>query len=162
MAHRCFSGGVNQVVIHGQSYSGDYANTTWPGHVPFRYYASDLWNTKRPDWDHGLGQALEYLGRIQHVQRQGLARVDVAVYHKKSITDPDFNTIYQAEDLISNGTHDQERTPLLRLVPADAPPRLVVQLSDGRKPRARTGRRRKRDSRPQWPELRCPRPPLVV
>lgn len=104
MANRGFSGGINQFVIHGQSYSGDYAQTTWPGHVAFRYWASDLYSSKRPDWEHGLGQALDYMGRVQTVQRQGFARTDVAIYEKLSITDPNFATVYPWYDLVDGGT----------------------------------------------------------
>ncbi|KAM0325882.1 hypothetical protein ACHAQA_007185 [Verticillium albo-atrum] len=103
MANRGFSGGLNQFVIHGQSYSGAYPETTWPGHAPFRYAVSDLFNSKRPDWENGLGHALDYMGRLQHVQRLGLARVDVAIYLKQSVTDPEVNTIYQSDDLRKGG-----------------------------------------------------------
>jgi hypothetical protein len=102
MANRGFAGGLNQFIIHGQSYSGNYTNTTWPGHVPFLYYASDLYNNKRPDWDHGMKDAMEYLGRVQYVQRQGVARTDVAIYNK-NVTDPNFNDVYVSDDLMRGG-----------------------------------------------------------
>ncbi|KAJ4245748.1 hypothetical protein NW762_013872 [Fusarium torreyae] len=103
MANRGFAGGLNQFVIHGQSYTGDYPSTTWPGNVPFRYLVSDPYSNKRPDWDHGLNEAIGYIGRVQHVQRQGLPRVDIAVLQKKSVTDPNFATFYEGKDLVAAG-----------------------------------------------------------
>ncbi|KAM0540478.1 hypothetical protein ACHAPJ_013597, partial [Fusarium lateritium] len=103
MANRGFAGGLNQFVIHGQSYTGNYPSTTWPGNVPFLYGVSDPYSNKRPDWDHGLNEAIGYMGRVQHVQRQGLPRVDIAVLQKKSVTDPNFATFYEGKDLVAAG-----------------------------------------------------------
>lgn len=80
--NRAVSGGVNQFVIHSLSYSGDYPQTTWPGYTAFRYAVSDMFSPKRPDWDHGLGAALDYMARIQHVQQTGVPRTDVAFFSK--------------------------------------------------------------------------------
>ncbi|KAF6831551.1 secreted protein [Colletotrichum musicola] len=101
--NRAVAGGVNQFVIHGLSYSGAYPQTTWPGHTAFRYAVSDMFSPKRPDWNHGLGPALDYMARIQYVQQTGVPRTDVAFFNKQSVTDPNAGTIYQSRDLISEG-----------------------------------------------------------
>lgn len=103
MANRGFAGGLNQYVVHGQPYSGNYPATTWPGHVPFLYHASDMYTQRRPDWEHGLKPAMEYIGRVQHIQRQGELRIDAAIY-VKNVTDPFFATVYEADDLARAGT----------------------------------------------------------
>ncbi|KAF4838526.1 hypothetical protein CGCTS75_v000303 [Colletotrichum tropicale] len=101
--NRAVAGGVNQFVIHGQSYSGNYPQTTWPGYTAFRYYVSDLYSPKRPDWDHGLQAGLEHMGRVQHIQQTGIPRTDIAFYNKQTATDPNMGTIYKSDDLILKG-----------------------------------------------------------
>ena len=100
---RAISGGVNQAIVHGQQYSGNYSGTTWPGYVSFGYHVSDQYSNKRPDWDHGLAQAFEFIGRVQYVHRQGVVRTDVAMYNKQSATDPIVHTLYQEDDLLNGG-----------------------------------------------------------
>ncbi|KAI8311732.1 hypothetical protein K4K61_011652 [Colletotrichum sp. SAR11_59] len=101
--NRAVAGGVNQFVIHGQSYSGNYPQTTWPGYTAFRYYVSDLYSPKRPDWDHGLQAGLDHMGRVQHIQQTGVPRTDVAFYNKQTATDPNMGTLYTSDDLIFKG-----------------------------------------------------------
>lgn len=103
--NRALAGGVNQFVIHGQAFSGDYYETTWPGHTPFQYMFSELWSPKQPVWENGLADVLGYVGRTQFVLHQGAPRVDVAVYNKQSATDPNFNNIYSSDDLQDGGEH---------------------------------------------------------
>lgn len=100
---RAIIGGVNQFVLHGQSYTGDYYGTTWPGYTAFSYSVSELYSNKQPSWDHGLSEVLNYLARIQFVQRQGIPRTDVAIYNKVSATDSSFPSIYQSDDLLKDG-----------------------------------------------------------
>ncbi|GKZ35542.1 hypothetical protein AbraIFM66950_006205 [Aspergillus brasiliensis] len=50
---RAVTGGVNQIILHGQSYTGDYYETTWPGYTAFSYTTSELYSNKQPSWDHG-------------------------------------------------------------------------------------------------------------
>ncbi|KXH44423.1 hypothetical protein CNYM01_07284 [Colletotrichum nymphaeae SA-01] len=102
-ANRAVAGGVNQFVIHGQSYTGNYPQTTWPGYTAFIFYVSDLYSPKRPDWNHGLQAALDYMSRLQHIQQQGVPRTDIAFYNKQSATDPNFGTVYEPTDLIDEG-----------------------------------------------------------
>ncbi|KAF4443320.1 hypothetical protein FALBO_17268 [Fusarium albosuccineum] len=99
--NRAFLGGVNQNVLHGQVYSGEYYNTTWPGHVPFRYIFSGPWSPHLPVWSHGLQDSLSYMGRMQHVLQTSIAKADVAIYNKESATT--IRTIYGAQDLLSEG-----------------------------------------------------------
>ncbi|KAL3468836.1 hypothetical protein BJX99DRAFT_268992 [Aspergillus californicus] len=97
------AGGVNQFVLHGQSYTGNYYETTWPGYTAFSYSFSELYSDKQPSWDHGMPEVLEYIARVQYIQRQGIPRTDVAIYSKTSATDPSFGTIYQSDDLLNGG-----------------------------------------------------------
>lgn len=101
--NRAASGGVNRVVIHGQSYTGNYTATTWPGYVAFGYAVSEPNSDKQPDWDHGLSQVLDYIGRIHYIQRQGLAKIDLAFYNRQSATDPIVHTLYTSNDLLDAG-----------------------------------------------------------
>lgn len=101
-ANRGFAGGVNQYVIHGQSYTGNYHATTWPGYTAFGYLFSELYSAKQPSWEHGLADVLDYLGRTQLVQQSGVPRVDVAVYGKQSVSSP-LTVVYEAADLQKNG-----------------------------------------------------------
>lgn len=101
--NRATSGGVNQYIIHGQDYSGNYANTTWPGYVAFGYEVSEQYSDKQPDWLHGLEGVLRYMGRTMWVQQQGVPRIDVAFYNRQSATDPIVHTLYTSNDLQDKG-----------------------------------------------------------
>jgi len=101
--NRAVAGGVNQFVIHGQSYTGNYFGTTWPGYTAFLYLFSELYTDKQPSWHHGLENVLNYISRLQYVQRQGKPRVDVAVLNKQSANDRAFPSIYTRNDLQSEG-----------------------------------------------------------
>lgn len=100
---RAVSGGVNQVVLHGQTYTGDYLATTWPGNTPFWYLFADLFSEKLPFWDHGLSEALNYMGRVQYIQQKGQPKIDVVVYNKDSATDGYWSTVYNETDLAKQG-----------------------------------------------------------
>lgn len=101
--HRAVSGGVNRIVIHGQSYTGNYTATTWPGYTAFNYGVSDSYMNKQPTWDHGLGSALEHIARTQYIQQSGSGKFDLAIYNRQSATDPVVHTLYTADDLSSSG-----------------------------------------------------------
>lgn len=100
---RAFAAGVNQVVIHGQQYTGDYYGTTWPGYVSFLYLFSEMWSNKQPSWDHGFGDALNHVARMQYILQQGTPKTDVAMYNKQSATNPNLLTLYTETDLIDEG-----------------------------------------------------------
>ncbi|KAL2859460.1 hypothetical protein BJX68DRAFT_261898 [Aspergillus pseudodeflectus] len=99
--NRAFIGGVNQMVLHGQAYSGTYPNTTWPGHTPFNYMFSDLFSPRLPAWDHGLRKTMDYIARGQSILQNSVPKADVVLYHKESATTID--NIYQGEDLLKEG-----------------------------------------------------------
>ncbi|OOQ84565.1 hypothetical protein PEBR_30043 [Penicillium brasilianum] len=100
---RAVVGGVNQLVLHGQSYTGDYPETTWPGYTAFSYSTTELYSNKQPSWDHGFSDVLNFLAKVQWTQRQGTPRVDVAIYNKVSATNSAFPSIYQSDDLVNEG-----------------------------------------------------------
>lgn len=99
--NRAFLGGVNQMVLHGQSYSGTYYETTWPGHVPFGYLFSEPFSPHLPSWVHGLKEIMDYIARNQHILQGGVPKADVVIYNKESATT--IRNIYQANDLLSGG-----------------------------------------------------------
>lgn len=96
-------GGVNQAVLHGQTYSGEYYATTWPGYNSFSWLISENYNNKHPYWDNGFAEVLEYMGRVQHVQQTGVPKVDVVFYNKASATAPYWDVQYQLDDLSNAG-----------------------------------------------------------
>ncbi|KAJ5726772.1 uncharacterized protein N7483_008129 [Penicillium malachiteum] len=98
-----FSGGVNQIVLHGQTYTGDYFQTTWPGYLAFFLLFADSYMDKQPSWLWGLPDAIGYINRNQFVLHQGEPRIDVAFYNKVSYTDTQLATLYQEGDLIEAG-----------------------------------------------------------
>jgi hypothetical protein len=101
--NRAVAGGVNQFVIHGQPYSGSYFGTTWPGYTPFLYLFSELYTNKQPSWHNGFEDVMNYIARLQFIQRQGRPSVDVAVLNKQSANDGAFPSIYPHNDLHSEG-----------------------------------------------------------
>ncbi|KAI9730419.1 MAG: hypothetical protein M1834_005929 [Cirrosporium novae-zelandiae] len=74
-----FAAGVNMMVVHGSPYSGDYAETTWPGYTPFYYTTTDMWNRKQPAWKH-FKDIMDFTARNQLVLQTGTARTDLAFY----------------------------------------------------------------------------------
>ncbi|ETS73836.1 hypothetical protein PFICI_14782 [Pestalotiopsis fici W106-1] len=100
-ANRGFAAGVNQYVIHGQAFSGNYYQTTWPGHVAFDYHFSEPWSPREPVWEHGFEETLNYMARVQHVQQSGVPKIDVAIYNKESATS--LQTVYELPELIERG-----------------------------------------------------------
>lgn len=101
--NRAVVGGVNQVVIHGQVFSGNYYNTTWPGYTPFSYLFSELFSNKQPSWNHGLAGAMAYMARVQFVQQQGIPRTDIAIYNKVSTRVSGVAMPYQLDRLVKDG-----------------------------------------------------------
>ncbi|KAF9891846.1 hypothetical protein FE257_003331 [Aspergillus nanangensis] len=100
---RAVAGGVNQVVLHGQTYTGNYYDTTWPGNTPFWYLFSELYSEKQPSWSHGFSEAIDYIGRLQYTQQKGQPKIDVVIYNKESATNPNFATVYNDNSLINQG-----------------------------------------------------------
>ena len=104
--NRALAGGVNRFVLHGQSYTGNYTATTWPGYTAFGYLVSELYSDKQPSWDHGLGDVLNYIARMSWTQRQGVGKLDLAFFNRQSATDPTVHTLYTNDDLTSDGEFD--------------------------------------------------------
>lgn len=105
--HRAFVGGVNRAVIHGQAYSADYFETTWPGHTPFGYLFADSWSERMPTWSLTFPQVIDYISRLQFLLQQGTAKADVAVYNKESASR--MQRGYQASDLVDDGNVEDRR-----------------------------------------------------
>ncbi|KAK2762365.1 secreted protein [Colletotrichum kahawae] len=75
-----FAAGVNNVVLHGYAYSGQYPGTTWPGYTPFQYEYSDMWGPRQPAWGH-FNDLMTYSARNSMIMRQGVPKVDLAFYY---------------------------------------------------------------------------------
>ncbi|KAL4798786.1 hypothetical protein BDV19DRAFT_402137 [Aspergillus venezuelensis] len=101
--HRAVIGGTNQIILHGQTFSGNWYGTTWPGYTPFQYLFSELYSPKQPAWEHGFREVMGYIGRLQWVHRRGVPRTDVAVYMRTSRTDTNFPFVYGNLDLEEAG-----------------------------------------------------------
>jgi hypothetical protein len=92
-----FTGGVNQVVIHGFPYADDRvsAQAGWPGWapmVPFYWLGTgfaDAWGPRMPTWA-AVRPIMDYLARTQAVLRAGHPRIDLAVYRLAYGTDGSF------------------------------------------------------------------------
>ncbi|KAI0410903.1 hypothetical protein F5X98DRAFT_368489 [Xylaria grammica] len=77
-ANRGFAAGVNQYILHLQSFSGNYYQMTW--HKP--------WSPRQPVWDHGLKELVDYISRIRHIQQKSAWTL---------------RTVYESSDLVSAG-----------------------------------------------------------
>ncbi|KAF2014360.1 hypothetical protein BU24DRAFT_441866 [Aaosphaeria arxii CBS 175.79] len=100
--HTAFAAGINQVVLHGQQYTGDYPNTTWPGYNSFNYFVSEMYSDKQPAWEHGFDDALNYVARLQHALQQGVPRTDLVVLDKQSFTNPNFDSVVYNETVLKS------------------------------------------------------------
>jgi hypothetical protein len=101
--HRAVVAGVNQVVLHGQDYTGNYYGTTWPGYSSFAYLFSGQYSEKDPVWYHGFAEVLNYTARVQFTQQTSQLMTDLAIYNKVSATNDSFPTIYTSDDLVNYG-----------------------------------------------------------
>ncbi|KAI1031719.1 hypothetical protein LB504_000062 [Fusarium proliferatum] len=95
-----FAGGVNAMMIHGMTYTGEQLGSTWPGFTPFQYIYTELWSPKQPAWKY-MGEMMNYTARNQFVLQQGVAKKDLAFYLYK---DP-FGILdeYNGTDLRASG-----------------------------------------------------------
>lgn len=103
--NRAFAGGINRMVLHGQSYTGKWFATTWPGYTAFQYVFSELWSDKQPSWQTGFPDILQYITRAQSILQSGVERIDIAIYNKYSVTPvPSITTrVYKGLDLAAAG-----------------------------------------------------------
>ncbi len=69
--------GVNEFVLHGSPYSGDYAGTTWPGYTPFFYVVTEMHSTCQPAWN-TYKSSMDYVARNSMISQRGTAKIDLA------------------------------------------------------------------------------------
>ncbi|ENH75763.1 hypothetical protein FOC1_g10003928 [Fusarium oxysporum f. sp. cubense race 1] len=77
--HEAFAGGVNAMMIHGMTYTGEQVGSTWPGYTPFQYIYTELWSPKQPAWKY-MSEVIDYTARNQFVLQQGVAKKDLVFY----------------------------------------------------------------------------------
>lgn len=94
------SGGVNQVVIHGTPFTGNYPNTTWPGMMTFGYQFADCHSRHQPAWD-DYHEFMDYMARNQFILQSGIPRRDIVFYEKRYWFPG--NTSYGETDLHEQG-----------------------------------------------------------
>ncbi|PQE27097.1 secreted protein [Rutstroemia sp. NJR-2017a WRK4] len=98
---RSIVGSVNQFIIHGYPYSGNYGNTTWPGFTTFPYVFSEMHGPHQPAWDF-YSDWLNWLSRQQFLAQTGVPKRDIAFW-SKSTTYLQFLTGYTPNDLLAAG-----------------------------------------------------------
>ncbi|KAG5762945.1 hypothetical protein H9Q72_008957 [Fusarium xylarioides] len=81
--HEAFAGGVNAMMIHGMTYTGEQLGSAWPGFTPFQYIYTELWSPKQPAWKY-MSEMIAYTARNQFVLQQGVAKKDVVFYLYKN------------------------------------------------------------------------------
>ncbi|KAM0204159.1 hypothetical protein ACHAQI_009984 [Fusarium lateritium] len=98
--HQAFAGGVNAMMIHGMTYTGEQIGSTWPGVTPFQYIYTELWSPKQPAWKY-MSEMMDYTARSQLILQQGVAKKDLVFYLYK---DP-YGMVdqYNGTDLRSGG-----------------------------------------------------------
>jgi hypothetical protein len=95
------AGGINQFVIHGYPYSGNYGNTTWPGFTTFDYAYSEMHGRHQPGWDF-YSDFLNWTARIQWVAQTGVPKMDIAFW-SKSTDYRQLSAKYTPTDLLEAG-----------------------------------------------------------
>ncbi|EKJ72346.1 hypothetical protein FPSE_07466 [Fusarium pseudograminearum CS3096] len=77
--HEAFVGGVNAMMIHGMTYTGEQVGYTWPGFTPFQYSFTEPWSPKQPAWNY-MSAMIDYTARNQFVLQKGVAKKDLVFY----------------------------------------------------------------------------------
>lgn len=98
---RAFVGGVNQFVLHGFPFTGDYGNTTWPGFITFNYAFSEMHGPRQPAWEFA-SEWLDWTARMQYVAQSGIPKVDLAFWSKLT-SYATVTTQYEPTDLLDAG-----------------------------------------------------------
>ncbi|KFZ24118.1 hypothetical protein V502_01397 [Pseudogymnoascus sp. VKM F-4520 (FW-2644)] len=98
---RSVAGSINQFIIHGLPYSGDYGNTTWPGFTSFDYTFSDMHGRHQPGWDF-YSDFIGWTSRTQWFAQTGVPKMDVAFYIK-SVDYRSYSNKYNSPDLVKAG-----------------------------------------------------------
>jgi hypothetical protein len=98
---RSIAGSVNQFILHGYPYSGNYGNTTWPGFTTFDYTVSEMHGRHQPGWDF-YSDFLDWTSRTQWVAQTGIPKMDLAFW-SKSTDYRQISTQYLPTDLLQAG-----------------------------------------------------------
>lgn len=106
-AKRAYAAGVNQMVIHGGTYSHQYPQTTWPGYTQFQYVFSDAHSRHEPSWDLGEREFVDSIARHNFVLQSGTPKLDVVFWDKQSATNATLPTMYPFSDLDEAGKSGQ-------------------------------------------------------
>ncbi|KAH8646859.1 hypothetical protein BX600DRAFT_484724 [Xylariales sp. PMI_506] len=84
---RGFAGAVNNYVLHGFPYSGNYGNTTWPGFTTFAYIFAEMHGPRQPAFDF-YSDFLNWVSRNQYILQSGVPKRDVVFWLKSVDTKP--------------------------------------------------------------------------
>ena len=106
---RSIAGTVNNFILHGMPYSGEYPDTTWPTFTTFVYDYSQMHGRHEPAWDY-YSDFINYISRMQYVGQSGVPQIDLAFYLK----DDNFQyfiTPYTSTDLQQGGYTYHYLTP---------------------------------------------------
>lgn len=95
-----YAAGVNNMVIHGYAYGGEYYGTTWPGYTPFQYKFTEMWNHRQPAWKH-MDELLAYSARNSMMMQSGTPKVDLAFYYFENPWR--FSKIYSSSEMNQHG-----------------------------------------------------------
>ncbi|KAH8892318.1 hypothetical protein GQ53DRAFT_841094 [Thozetella sp. PMI_491] len=81
---RAFAGSVNNFVLHGFPYSGNYGNTTWPGFTTFAYVFSEMHGPRQPAFAF-YSDFLNWVSRTQFILQSGAPKRDIVFWFKQDI-----------------------------------------------------------------------------
>ncbi len=127
---RSIAGGVNNFIVHGYPYTGNYGNTTWPGFTPFDYTFAEMHGRHLPGWDF-YSDWLGWLSRNQWVAQTGIPKTDL-VFWTKSTDYRLLPTKYPSNDLLAAGMF---LSPQLDIISVDFP-RLFLPVPQPRQSRS--------------------------
>ncbi|RFU26184.1 hypothetical protein B7463_g10149, partial [Scytalidium lignicola] len=71
--------GVNMMNLHGYSYSGYYAETTWPGYTAFGSQYGNSWGPRDPEWNHSK-PVVDFIARNFLIAQSGKAKIDLTFW----------------------------------------------------------------------------------
>ncbi|THW43029.1 hypothetical protein D6D22_04627 [Aureobasidium pullulans] len=98
---RSIVGGVNNFILHGYPYTGNYPNSTWPSWTTFGYRFSEMHNRHQPGWDF-YSDFMNYISRVQYVSQSGVPKRDI-VFWLKDTSFTSVPTRYWPTDLQNAG-----------------------------------------------------------
>lgn len=98
---RSIVGGINNFILHGYPYTGNYPNSTWPTWTTFKYLFSEMHNRHQPGWDF-YDDFIGYTSRVQYISQSGVPKRDI-VFWLKDTSYVNVPTRYQPTDLQDAG-----------------------------------------------------------